>query len=115
MRETIQVARETKNTKMAWVGNSVCTERAELRRPAPTCNPNMRAAGGRNPIPAQVSRRMRSLRPQGGGCKECPPSRAFEPWADACSLGNSLVSPGPELSGMDGPPVGRHEYDSRTD
>src|SRR5271166_4742986 len=114
MRETTQVARATKNTMTALIGNSLCTLRTEVSRPPPRCNPKTRRNGTPKAIPTQMNRRIRSIRPQGCGCPEGMAFREFGSSAGICGFCSSVEEPGPDASGKGVLLSGRPEYDSRT-
>ena len=105
MRDTIQVARETKNTITALTGNSLRTLNAELPPPPARRTAKSRIPGPPNAIPTQISRRFRSMRAQACGGAPGGSFRRSVPSAGTCSSRSSSVSLGPgSVKGM--PPAG---------
>src|SRR6266446_10591724 len=77
--------------------------------PNPKCNASKKGAGRRNAIPTQMSSRLRSVRPQAGGC---PTGVVFGRFALSMGViwpGSSLVRLGSDSSGKDAPPVARDQ------
>src|ERR1700736_758177 len=95
MRETIQVANETKNTMMAFVGSSLWTVMTELLRPPARCDSNKTAnADGPKATATQMNKCFRSDRLQPRGCNTLDVVSS----ADGPRFFNSSITLGPDSS-----------------
>src|SRR5260370_21116474 len=109
MGDRIQAASEKKNTVMALAGDSLCTVEREPPWPNPKCSASKKGAGRRNAMQTQMSGRLRSVRPEAGGC---PTGVVFGRFALSMGViwpGSSLVRLGSDSSGKDAPPVARDQ------